>query len=213
MHVETGVSPLTDRVDSLVLVSEISHRVVNEYTQAIASIRLAAARLASDEGRKILTDAAITLRNFAAAHQALQLPRQAQAVNLGDYLARLCAASIAAGLQDRGVALKLSCDAIHLSSDRCWRVALIVSELVTNSVRHGLRGQPGQINIQLVENGDLVACRVSDNGSAETSAQPARGLSVVKGLATELHGEVCWRFGPSGTTALLTFPLIPGRVA
>jgi two-component sensor histidine kinase len=211
MHVETVFSPTSDRVDPLVIVSEISHRVVNEYTRAIASIRLAAARLASDEGRQVLTEAAITLRNFAEAHQALQLPRASMAMDLGDYLARLCAASVAADLQDRDVALKLSCGAIQLSSERCWRVALIVSELVTNSVRHGLGGRPGEILIQLVEDGDEIACRVSDNGSAEPTAQPARGLSVVRGLAAELGGEVCWRFDPSGTTAFLTFPRLPER--
>jgi two-component sensor histidine kinase len=213
MHVETEPFHATGRADPLVLVSEISHRVVNEYTEAIASIRLAAARLASAEARQILSEAAIILCNFADAHRALQLPRAASAVDLGDYLARLCAATMAAGLNQRGVRLRLSCDAIHMSSERCWRVALIVSELVTNSVRHGLQGGPGQVVIDLAEDGDLIACRVSDDGVAAPTIQPAQGLSVVKGLAAELDGDVCWRFGPSGTAAVLTFPKLVRRDA
>jgi two-component sensor histidine kinase len=201
------------RAVPMILVEEISHRVVNEYTQAICSIHLAASSLASAEAREALTEAATKLRCFADAHRALQLPRSAEAVDLSQYLARLCAASMAAGLQERGVRLSLSCDAIHLTAERCWRVALIVSELVTNSVRHGLRGGPGQVLIQLVEDGDSVACRVSDNGVAEPMSQPARGLSVVKGLAADLGGEVCWRFGASGTTAILTFPKALARCA
>jgi two-component sensor histidine kinase len=206
MHADTVFPHATGRANSLVLVSEISHRVVNEYTQAIACIRLAAADAASAEARAVLTQAATKLRYFADAHRALQLPRSAEAVDLGEYLTRLCAASMAAGLQDRGVRLNLSCDTIQLGSERCWRVALIISELVTNSVRHGLRGGPGQVLIELSEDDGLVTCRVSDDGLAEPAPQPARGLCVVKALTAELEGEVCWRFGAFGTTAVLTFP-------
>jgi two-component sensor histidine kinase len=205
-QLQSVTSSSADRVGPMILVEEISHRVVNEYTQAIAGIRLAAAGIASQEAREALTEAATKLRCFAEAHRALQLPRTSDDVDLGGYLSRLCAASMAAGLQERGVRLRLSCDAIHLSSERCWRVALIISELVTNSARHGLRGGPGHVVIQITEDADGIECRVSDNGCAEADAQPARGLTVVKGLAAELGGEVCWFFGLAGATALLTFP-------
>jgi two-component sensor histidine kinase len=190
----------------MILVEEISHRVVNEYTEAIACIRLAAADVSSAEARRILTDAATKLLHFADAHRALQLPRSEPSVDVGAYLARLCAASLAAGLRDRGIWLNLSCDSVRLESERCWRVALIVSELVANSVRHGLQGGHGHVRIELEEAANAVTCRVSDNGSAEPNAQPARGLSIVRGLAEELGGEVAWRFGASGTTAVLSFP-------
>ena len=193
-------------VGPMILVEEISHRVVNEYTQAIGCLRLAAAGMASEEARAVLIGAAAQLRNFAEAHRALQRPVSDEAVDVGEHLARLCAASMAAGLQDRGVRLSLSCDAIHLSAQHCWRVALIVAELVTNSVRHGLRGGPGQVTIQLVDDEGAVACRVSDDGTSEPISHAARGLSVVKALAADLEGDVIWRFGVGGTTAVLTFP-------
>lgn len=201
--------PVTNGPESLtgpmILVQEISHRVVNEYTHAIACIRLAAARLVSAEAQEILTEAATTLRNFADAHRALQLP-SAGDIDLGEYLARLCAATTAAGLSERGIRLRLSCDTIQMSSERSWRVALIVSELVTNSIRHSLNGGPGQVVIDLEDDGELVACQVSDDGVVTPTIKPARGLSVVNGLAADLGGEVRWRFGASGTTAILTFP-------
>jgi two-component sensor histidine kinase len=209
--VASPASSETQRVEPLILVQEISHRVVNEFTHAIASLRLAAAGSASEEARETLTKAASQLRCFADAHRALQRPRSQDAVDVGEYLARLCAASMAAGLQDRGVRLNLSCDAVYLNAERCWRTALIVSELVTNSVRHGLRGGPGQVAIELLEDGEAVVCRVSDNGVANPLTQPARGLCIVEGLALDLQGEVTWRFGASGTTALLTFPKAPTR--
>jgi two-component sensor histidine kinase len=203
-------SPRTTQPHDVVLMSEMTHRVINEYSHAIANIRLATADLASPEARQVLSEIAVTLRNFANAHRALRLPRAGGAIDLGDYVARLCAATMAAGLTERGVRLQLSCDTVHLSSERCWRVALILSELITNSVRHGLRGGPGQVTVEIEDNGDTVSCRVTDDRIAPPKIQPARSISVVAGLATDLNGQVAWRFGPCGATATLSFPKRPG---
>lgn len=198
-----------ERLFPLLLVSEISSRVVNEYTQAIAYIRLAAAGVASAEGREALLEAASKLLNFAEAHRALQRPQPAERVDVGHYLARVCAAKMAAGLQERGVQFQFSFDAIQLDSDRCWWVALIVSELVTNSMRHGLHGGSGKIAIDLVETGGHVICRVTDNGFEEPTARPCRSLEVITGIAAKLEGKVARRSEPSGRTAFLTFPKRP----
>jgi two-component sensor histidine kinase len=190
----------------LILVEEITHRVVNEYTQAIACIRLAAARAASHEARTALAGAANRLLRFAEAHRALQAPPAVGTTDLGAYLERLCAAISTASLGDSRITLTLSTISLPLRPDRCWRVALIVSELITNSVRHGLQNRPGSVVVQLDLAAGVVVCRVSDNGAAEADPPPARGRHVVEALAAELGGAVQWTFGSRGTTAELAFP-------
>jgi NAD(P)H-dependent FMN reductase len=69
------ISPASAPIEPLILVEEISHRVVNEYSQAIAIIRLAAAEVVSREAREALGSAATRLIHFAEAHRALQAPR------------------------------------------------------------------------------------------------------------------------------------------
>jgi hypothetical protein len=142
MHAEALLSRISGRADPLILVEEISHRVVNEYSQAIAGIRLAARDVASSEAQAVLATAATRLLSFAEAHRALQAPRSGETINLADYLHRLCGAMTASFLQERGVRLSLSTDAVALPGERCWRVGLIVSELITNCVRHGLNNGP-----------------------------------------------------------------------
>lgn len=115
----------------------------------------------------------------------------------------------AAGLRNRGVRLNLVCDTVRQSSDVCWRTALIVSELITNSARHGLSGGPGAITVELEINGETVACRVCDDGCSAAPIEPARGLSVVRALAAGLGGDVVWRVDALGATAELTFPSAP----
>jgi two-component sensor histidine kinase len=194
-------------VSPLILVEEISHRVINEYTHAIAEVRLAAGKTASAEARSVLISVADQLHRCADAHRALQAPAGDVSADLGKSLERLCAAVTAARLDHRGIALTLIPQAIRLRADRAWRVALIVSELITNAVRHGLQSRIGCIRVELTSVGQDVACRVGDNGKARIDAWPARGSSIVRGLAAELGGQVVWSFAPTGTVAELTFPL------
>lgn len=191
--------------EQLLLVQEISHRVMNEYSHAIAGIRLAARAVASDEARAALATAATTLMSYAEAHRALQAPTSKGSADLSDYLGRLCSTMTASRLQERGVRLTLSADSVMLPAERCWRIALIVSELITNSLRHGLKNGPGHIRVELEAGNPTTVCRIVDNGSGPTALKPGCGFKVVAGLASEIGGTVRWSFGPEGANAELIF--------
>jgi two-component sensor histidine kinase len=126
--------------------------------------------------------------------------------SLCDHLGRLCQAMLRAGLAERQVRLLLvECD-IDLDAWRCWRVGLIVSELVTNAARHGLGGRGGAIVVGLDERGGTIRVSVSDNGCAPPGAHPGRGTRIVEALAEELGGSFERRFTDAGTVATLSFP-------
>jgi two-component sensor histidine kinase len=193
--------------EPLLMVEEISHRVANEYAGAIAAINLEKTRIADADARAVLRRTTDKLQAFAEAHRALQAPAAAGDMCLGDYLDRVCSALSEAWLRERGVKLILVEDAVMLANRRCWRVALIIAELVSNSVRHGLNGSGGMIVVEVRHAGNEVFCRVADNGGCTTDPAPSRGRRVVERLAGELRGEVSWRFGPNGVTASLVFPV------
>ena len=208
MHTATSYSKAPLRADPLLLVEEISHRVINEYTQAIAGIRLAARKVASNEAQMALAAAASRLLSFAEAHRALQAPVLSGNVDLIDTLSRLCATISVARLEERGIRLTLSGASASLAAERCWRVGLIVSELITNSMRHSLRGGPGNIRVEIEVNDQTVICRVIDDGCGKGTIKPGRGFDVVTGLASEIGGGVGWCFAPSYTSAKLIFPIV-----
>lgn len=192
----------------MLLVEEINHRVLNEYAVAISSIHLALAELEPYGAavRTVLTATAARLRAHAEVHRALQAP-QTPEVNLDEHLSSVCAAITAAVLAERGVRLTLRTFPVPLDADRCWRVALIVSELITNAVRHGLRRPGGMIVVELGVRRGAVECVVVDNGLPVATPRASRGSNVLKALAAELGGCIAWDFTPSGTRARLTFPL------
>jgi two-component sensor histidine kinase len=199
--------------DLSLLLEEFSHRVVNQYAIAVASLNLEAAGLSDPVARAALGRAESHLRAQAEAHRALQAPIITGDVDVGDYLDRLCAALSAASLRERGVQLILREDCIALSAERCWLLGLIVAELIANSARHGFRGGRGRILVEVRLMGDQVRCQVADDGWASNDPGPSRGRRVVERLAQGLGGVVAWRFGTRGVSVILSFPLRPASFA
>jgi two-component sensor histidine kinase len=187
------------------LVEEISHRVANEYAEAISGLSLAAAGPIGGELRQALRHAADRLHAHAENHRALLPPMEAR-VNLADYIGRVCAAFSRATLAERRVGLVLKADDVWLASDRAWRLGLAVAELIRNAARHGLHGRAGVIWVQVTLSCGDVVCLISDDGIAPARLAPGRGTALVQALAGELGGVVEWRSGDPGCLACLRVP-------
>ena len=96
---------------------------------------------------------------------------------------------------------------LRLQSDHCWRLGMIVYELITNAARHAaFTNGSGEIRLELFRAGSFVECRVLDNGSASATVQPGRGLKIGRELAKFLAGAVEHQFGAGGTRSILIFP-------
>jgi two-component sensor histidine kinase len=191
---------------SLNLVEEINHRVVNQYSEAIATLSLAANRT-DGVARDALTRAAERLRDHAESHRALMPPPVEADANLADYLDRICRTFTQAMLAERGIVLVLDADDLPLSADRCWRVGLVVAELVRNAARHGLRGGGGEISVRVAGEADRLTCVVRDNGRPPVHVVPGQGQQLIRSLVADLGGQVRWVFRAAGAIALVQLPL------
>ena len=187
-------------------VEEINHRVVNEFAEAVSSLSLAAARSPGGASRESLEGAAERLLAHAELHRALLRPLDRRP-NLADYLGRICSGFSKAFLAERGVRLQMKCDDVRISADRCWRVGLIVAELIRNAARHGLRGMPGAIVVELRQRANTITCLIGDDGRADPQPRPGKGRELISLLAAELGGSVEWRFTDLGTIAGLEIPI------
>jgi two-component sensor histidine kinase len=197
----------TNALQPLYLVEEITHRVANEYADAIAALFLAATSMDDPGAQTALAAVATRLGARAEAHRALRAPATEGLMELGSYVGQVCASLSNAGLAERGVSLLVEADDLWLDAERCWRVALIVAELINNSARHGFSGGPGAIRIGIIERAERIVCWVRDNGCGSVDRQPSRGHRVVEGLATELGGSVDWSFTQVGCNVRLEFPV------
>jgi two-component sensor histidine kinase len=190
------------------LLDELNHRIINEFTSAIGMISRAAARSGSDDVKDALSGVAQLIHNYAEVHRALQPPGQDTLINVEGYLSRLCRGISRSKLDQMDISLVLAASPLLLYADRCWRLGMIVSELITNATRHAFAGRNGEIRVGLSRSGAFVTCSVADNGSAPAFVQPGRGLRIVEELSRSLDGCFGRRFGPNGSVSTLIFPCV-----
>jgi two-component sensor histidine kinase len=192
--------------EARLLLREFSHRINNEFASAIGVISIAAARSANDEAKVALAAVQDRLQNYALVHQALQIPEHTSCIDAATYLRHLCRAISRSKLESKGIELRLVERSFQMKSERCWRLGLIVSELITNAERHAFRTGGGLIRVELLPSLSFLECRVTDNGTSEANTDPGQGLKIVEALARSLGGTIDQRFGPHGATAVLIFP-------
>jgi two-component sensor histidine kinase len=196
----------TPSFEAYLLLREFSHRINNEFASAIGVISIAAARSANDEAKVALAAVQDQLKNYALVQHALQMPEHTGCIDAAAYLRQLCWAISRSKLESKGIELRFVERAFLMNSERCWRLGLIVSELITNAERHAFRNGGGSIRVELLPSLPFVECRVTDNGTSEANACRGHGLKIVEALAKSLGGTIDQRFGPRGATAVLIFP-------
>jgi two-component sensor histidine kinase len=209
LNISTGPSFMQERL----LMQEITHRVNNEFASAIGMVSLAAARSDNAEVKVVLNEITDLLHNYAAVHRALQMPEQRERIDAAKYLRQLCLSIRMSKLRDTGVTLELEAEHLMMPPDKCWRLGMMVHELITNAVRHAFDDRKGVIRVELLRSDHLVECRVTDNGSAPQNIQAGHGTRIITELVEALDGRFEQNFSANGSTFVLTFPEDPASFA
>ena len=159
-------------LEQALLLDELNHRINNEFASAIGAVSLAAARSSTDLVKVALAGVAELLHHYAAVHHALQMPAAEALIDAAAYLRKLCRSISRSKLAHLKINFVLAAEPLKLQSHKCWRLGMIVHELITNAARHAFAGRKGEIRVELSRAGALVECRVLDNrfGSGKRSA-------------------------------------------
>jgi two-component sensor histidine kinase len=189
------------------LLQEMMHRINNELTSTIGIISCAAERSNNCGVKGALTEVVEHLYDHARVYRALQMPTANRWIDAAAYLRELCQSITRAKLRHNGVELLLVEHPVQLSSAQCWRLGLIVAELITNASRHAFADVGGTIRIELKKRGGGVECRVTDDGSGPENVQARQGLGIIQQLARGLNGRINQRFGARGAVAIVSFPI------
>lgn len=202
--------PLDPQSYAQLLLREFTHRLNNELASAISMIAIAASRSTTRPAKEVLIEVHDRLHAYAQVNNFLQTPEHVTPVDVAAYLNQLCQAISRSRLDLREIDLLLFVERpLLMSCDRCWRLGLIVSELITNSARHAFSDGGGSIRVELVPLLTDVECRVMDNGKSngKNSAGIGRGRLIIEGLVRSLSGNITQRFEHYGSTSVVRFPL------
>ena len=128
----------------------------------------------------------------------------------GDRVGRLIAGRAVAHLDRDPFGIDLMSFAEHIvrqAPSRCWRLGMIVSELITNASRHAFRENGGTIQVEILNRETFAECIVIDNGAGSENIRPGQGMKIIRSLVVDLHGTINHRSGTTGTSVILSFPL------
>jgi PAS domain S-box-containing protein len=169
------------------LLREADHRIKNSLQLVVGMLSLQRRHAASQETGDALTDAIARVNAVAEAHLALQVSDDLQTVDFPDMLAAICRK-----LDALSTTVRVSCacgSPVLLDMDRAIPLALIISELVTNALRHAYVGeQEGDVHVAADTEGRDIVLTVRDFGAGFDGATRRAGLGsrVTGSLAAKI---------------------------
>jgi two-component sensor histidine kinase len=117
----------------------------------------------------------------------------------------LCKALSEALLKPLGVRCELISEDGEYPAERCERLGLVVTELVTNAAKHAFCGRAGGIvRVAVLEAAELLVCVVSDNGVGTDITGGGTGSQILEQLVRAIDGELTVKSGRSGTSVVVT---------
>ena len=205
---------LRDSLDEKeVLLKEVHHRVKNNL-QIISSLLFLQKDAMSDPVLQgALEESRNRIASMALIHEELYRSGDLARVDIKEYLERLAPKVVNALRGAKSVGFALALGDCRVSVDKAIPIGLIVNELLTNAVKHGLADRDaGSIRVRLERDGGLAHITVEDDGTGLPSgfhpdATRTLGMQLVVQLTRQLRGTLS--FGSSGEGAFFRLSFAP----
>jgi PAS domain S-box-containing protein len=180
-----------------ILLREIHHRVKNNLQVITSLLNLQMERVSSAAARSALTESQDRIRSMAFVHQLLYKSKDLAHIDFLEYLRNVVESLVASYRGDqRAVHSNVGGVPIQLDIDRAISSGLIVTELVTNALRHAFpQGRAGHISVQVSVRDEQIVLEVSDDGvglpdQSRLDASPTFGLQIARALTQQLEGTL-----------------------
>jgi len=174
-----------------VLLQEIHHRVKNNLQIIISLLRLqnnADDLLLESKLKETIT----RINAISLVHEKVYLSDNLANINLKKYVESLAEEVITSFAFENRPVLKVESNIVDVNLKPLIPVALILNELITNSLKYGLKGlENGMITIRIErENGKGTKMVYCDNGSwiAPKASAKSFGLSLIDVFSEQLEG-------------------------
>lgn len=189
-------------------IREIHHRVKNNLQTISSLLRLQGRRVSAPEAKVAIEESVRRIRAIALVHETLS--REAGDDVVFAEIVRPLVRMVEEGLlsPDNKVRITVAGDAGKLPARVATPLAVVLNELLQNTVDHAFPDPPGDeeghVEVFLAcEGGELLA-RVRDNGVGlpdgfSVSSSQGLGLSIVRSLVTsQMEGSIEMRSRPDG---------------
>jgi PAS domain S-box-containing protein len=179
------------------LLKEVYHRVKNNL-QVVSSLLGLQSRTVSDpKTLEILRESQNRIKSVTLIHEKLHQSQEFVRVRLPEYVKSLATYLLESYGAATSVKLIVNVENIQLDSEKAMLCGFIISELVSNSLKHAFPDRlGGEIRIDLRSSGSQeISLNVQDNGiglseTVDIADSPSLGLKLVHALVGQLKGNL-----------------------
>jgi two-component sensor histidine kinase len=200
------------------LLREVNHRVKNSLQLVLSMLSLQGSEFREAGAKELFAKAIARVTAIASIHERLYQDQDPLTIDMQTYLTGLCAELERAGIGDeRHALLHADIESLRLPTEHGVSLALLVNELVMNSLKHGRptdrqsiisvslhRSEDGQARLTVADNGPGIGA--ADVGSL--GKLPAGlGTRLISMLVRQLNGQLRIE-DADGYAAHIIFPLV-----
>lgn len=186
---------------------ESHHRMKNTLTLLGASVRRDFTRTGSHDVSLAADRLERRIVAFGRLYQLLSDNDDPSLVSVAPFFENLCGALSEAVLEPAGIRCEAAIEGGTLPAAQCHRLALILTELVTNAAKHAFPNKSGAlIRIDMADRDDAWLCTVADNGIGATGPLQGTGSRILEGLARSIHAKLHGEAGQGGTRVTIAVP-------
>lgn len=198
-----------------VLLKEIHHRVKNNLQVVSSLLSLESDCVADEKAKSVFVECQTQVQSMSLVHEQLYRGSSFDGVEASGYFARL--AEYLVGIHDartKGIQINIEAGDIVLPIDSAMPLAIITTELISNSFKHGFPdARRGCIWITLAENDGAFEFSVADDGIGFAAAaaiddadrRKGIGMDLIEALTSQLGGTMT-QSDSDGARTVLNFP-------
>jgi two-component sensor histidine kinase len=186
---------------------ESHHRMKNTLTLLGASVR----RDFSRPGTRDMSGAVDRFEQrivaFGRLYQLLSDSDNLTAVSVEAFFENLCEALSEAVLEPASIRCEAAIESGALPASQCHRLALMLTELVTNAAKHAFPNRnDALIRIEMANRDGAWLCTVADNGIGATGPLQGTGSRILEGLARSIDARLQGEASQGGTRVTIVMP-------
>ncbi|UPK38330.1 sensor histidine kinase [Bradyrhizobium sp. 186] len=186
---------------------ESHHRMKNTLTLLGASVRRDFTRAGTRDVSVAVDRFERRIVAFGRLYQLLSDNDDLLTVSVEAFFGSLCEALSGAVLEPAGIRCEAAIESGALSASQCHRLALMLTELVTNAAKHAFPNKnDALIRIDVANRDGAWSCTVADNGIGATGPLQGTGSRILEGLARSIRARMHGEAGQGGTRVTIVMP-------
>ncbi|WP_074358819.1 PAS domain S-box protein [Methanothermobacter wolfeii] len=192
------------------LLREIHHRVKNNLQVVSSLISLQAHGITDEKTIENLREVQNRVNSMARIHKQLYESENLAKINFKNYTEGMVPEILYSyGVMGGDIKTDIKMENIELSIETAVPLALILTEIVSNCVKHAFPEGKGEIKIELLPGEEFYTLSVSDNGvgvpEINLENPETLGLQLINALSRQIEGRIEIKAG-HGTTFKIEFP-------